>query len=237
MNWKQFNCIIDACSYIYLHQSTFNFGGKNQTLFSLLNKNVKIVHSAIVNNEITKNFASPEKPLKRSNRNHSFSTRNHKLINYDNTFFSGEISKSTTGKDNGEKANFAVSLDLVLSHKKSSAIFLTDDKKAISETSAIKELLENFPFFLIWSSFEVILFLYLSAKKTEFTLDIAQNSLRDINSFIYSTKQTVLKAQFERGEFDKDTYSSKNQKIKEKGVKNLKKYNDRLIKVHEAKNM
>jgi len=223
------NCIIDACSYIYLHQSKFNVGGKEYTLFSFFSKFITLMHSNVVNKEISNNFSDEgEAAMERSKRNYKFKKRNYKLSDYDNKLFGGTILSSPPQKDRGEKANLAVGLDIIIRGNLNSVVYLSDDRKAISENSKLFEIFEAFPYFPIWTSFEVILFLYLVGARKGYTLDLAENSIKDINSFLFQPRREKTIENYEKGIIDRDKYSQRMQTLNEAAQKQEVFYRKRL---------
>lgn len=204
-------CVIDACSYIYLHKSTFPLnGGKEVTLFKSFtqDKNITIRQSAVVQGEILRHISKIdsgllESPTKIQNRNYKFGSRRD--INfYDQRLFNNKI--ATEDEDAGEKANFAVCLDSFRPTNNKAIIYLTDDKRAI-ENKHLKSLAETFPYFLYWTSFDVILFLFFNNKY--FSFELAEKSIQDVISFLINGRRTSLIAQREKGVFDRDTCSRK----------------------------
>lgn len=224
MSNKRLTCIIDACSYIYLHQSFFNVGGKNVSLFEYLTRYVNVRHSSIVNAEISRNFDGGEPPLERARRNYSFKTQKYKLDNYDSKLFNGEIRSKTN--DAGEKANLAVIIDLHINRNKQGLIYLSDDIKAVSETSSLSLVFRSFSFFPIWTSFEVIVYLYLVGYKRGFGYDIAKSSIRDLNSFIFHPQRAELARK--RATMHNDDYSRKMNLLTEKSMQKVIEYENRL---------
>lgn len=226
MKMKNYYCIIDACSYIYLHQSMFNIGGEEHNLFTFFNQFVTIQYSKIVNDEITRNFDSLEEPLKRNERIHTFKKRGFKLDNYDSKLFGSKIHKSSEGKDSGEKANLAVSIDRFINDNKRGIIYLSDDLKAIDDHSEIFEVFKAFPYFPLWTSFEVILFLYLVGSKKGFDFGLAADAIKDLNSYIFNPQRRQLIEQ--KSKLSNDDYSRKMQELTEKMQLQETKYLKRL---------
>ena len=234
MKMKNYYCVIDACSYIYLHQSKFNIGGQGYNLFSFLNQFVTIKYSKIVNDEISRNFNAPEDSLVRRKRIHIFSKRGFELADYDSKLFDNKISESKEGKDSGEKANLAVSIDKFINDHKRGIIYLSDDIKAMDDNSDVFETFQAFPLFPLWTSFEVVLFLYLVGSKKGFSFGIASDAIKDLNNFIFSPQHKQLIAQ--ESKLSKVEYLQKMQRLHEKIQKQEAKYLRRLQKIQRFLN-
>ena len=218
------NVVLDACSYIYLHQSQFTISGKQKTLFAFFKDFVNLYQSQIVNSEISRNFRQGEKVIIRERRNHRFRKRKFKLDDYDSKLFEGEIKSKS--KDAGEKANLAVSIDLFHNEGKVGLIFLSDDKKAISENSSLSNIFNSFPCFPIWKSFEVVLFLYFTGFKKGFSYDIAKHVISDLVNFQFTIpREQVISL---KGKISNDEYSLKTQTLKEKAIKQKTSYFQKL---------
>lgn len=226
MKMKNYYCVIDACSYIYLHQSTFTIGGEQHSLFSFFNQFVTMKYSKIVNDEITKNFDPPESSLIRNRRIHKFKKRRFDLEYYDSKLFDNQILNTEKGKDSGEKANLAVSIDKFFNYNKRGIIYLSDDLKATNVHSDIFEVFNAFPFFPLWTSFEVILFLYLFGSKKGFSFGLATDAIKDLNSFISKPERVQITRQ--KDQLSNDEYSQKIQKLTERIQKREAKYLKRL---------
>jgi len=202
-------CVIDACSYIYLNQSSFNIGGEDYTLFSLLNKLITIKQSETVSQEILKHFekvTDPEDDIKRNNRSHNF---RRPLKHYDDLLFNGTIRSSSN--DAGEKANLTVCIDIFNYKNNSQIVFLSDDVKALKNESNFRGIYDAFPYFLIWNSLDVILFIYYADKN--FTYDLAKQTLQDLIAFHRKPRRLGLEIQKDRGEIDYYTYRKNIRKL------------------------
>ena len=224
-------CVIDACSYIYLHKSSFNIGGKESSLFNILNttNNLAIKQSSTVQKEILKHFDkadTPETTIKIQNRNYTFFPDGKKPLSfYDTVLFEGMITKTTD--DAGEKANLAVCIDSFNPRNNQSIVFLTDDKKAVKNEN-MKLIFGAFPYFLQWTSFDVILFLYYTNHKKGFTYDLATSAVQDILSFLTKEGRRIEKNKKDSGEIDNDEYSTRVQKITTKYQKIRADYIEKL---------
>lgn len=219
-------CIIDACSYIYLHQSSFTIGGEDFSLFKYLTRYVNIKQSNIVNEEISRNFNGAESALDRAKRNYNFRTRKYTLNDYDDKLFNGEIESESN--DAGEKANLAVIIDSHLNQNKQGLVYLSDDIKAISNASSLSIIFKSFSFFPIWTSFEVIVYLYLVGYKKGFGYDMAKSSVRDLNSFIFNPQRIALIKKRDDGEITRDECSQKISEITQKSQSKIVEYESRL---------
>lgn len=222
------SCIIDACSYIYLHQSKFNIGGTEHTLFSFLSQFITLKHSNIVNSEISKNFSGGEGALERSRRNYKFKKKNFKLAAYDNKLFNNTILAEPPLKDRGEKANLAVGIDMVINSNSNGIIYLTDDRKAISRESSLWSIFEAFPYFPTWTSFDVILFLYLFGVKKGYTLEIAKDSIKDLNYILFQPGRKKIQEDYENGIIDRLERDRKMQSLNKKAQEQEASYIRRL---------
>ncbi len=176
------DCIIDACSYIYLSKFKFLSNGEKEiTPLDLLADAVNLQHHSVISSEIKRNIRpTHEEAKKLSNKEFQFRkfTENH----YDSKIFNNEISTATRSNNLGEKVNLISYIDLLL-RTKNIPIFLTDDLKAIksfNEKDFIKTFLVN-----IWTSFDVIVYLFLTTNKISF--DLAKDAITDFIKFLYDT--------------------------------------------------
>ncbi len=176
------DCIIDACSYIYLSRFKFLSGGEQEiTPLDLLADAVNLQHHSVISSEIKRNIpTTPEEAIKLSNNEFQF--RKFPQNHYDSKIFNNEISTATTKNNLGEKVNLISYIDLLL-RTKNIPIFLTDDLKAINsftEKDFIKTFMIN-----IWTSFDVIVYLFLTTNKINFQL--AKDAITDFIKFLYDT--------------------------------------------------
>jgi len=79
----------------------------------------------------------------------------------------------------GEVDNFIVSIDQLHEINKNSVVFITDDEKALR--GILSEWLQAFPAISIWSSYEVVLYLY--AQNSIPSKDIALEMIQEIIAF------------------------------------------------------
>lgn len=223
------NIIIDACSYIYLHQSNFTVKGKQHSLFSFFKKFVNLHQSKVVHGEIARNYKGEEKVLIRGRRNYQFEKQHYKLEDYDEKLFNGEIKNQFA--DAGEKANLAVAIDMLICKKRIGLIFLSDDKKAISDNSKLNQIFRSFPYFPTWTSFEVILFLYLTGMKKGFTYNIALGAIKDLNNFLFKIpREQILekRKKLSKSIYSNDEYSIDHQNLQSKVINQELLYRRRL---------
>jgi len=214
-------CVIDACSYIYLNQHSFTIAGKDYTLFSLLDQLITIRQSEVVGQEI---LLASESAIKLNNRNYKFKRRS--LAEYDNLLFDGTIGSSS--KDAGEKANLAVCIDMFKYKNNSQIVFLSDDLKAVKSEDKLHTIYDAFPYFPLWTSFEVILFIYHVYKRKGFTSDLARQTLQDLISFHSNIRHEGLKAQKNRLDINNDQFAQNVQKLQTWQQKTKRMYTERL---------
>lgn len=168
----KFTCIVDACSYINLSQQIYSRG----TLLNLLTDIATINVSSEVNTEITRHHNS-NMPSALKRNNNVYRTKKYTHIEYSSKLFD---ETPPSADDKGEKDNFAILVDNYLNSKKIGLVYLTDDYKALK--GCLSKVGSAFPFYKYWSSYDVILFLYISHKFV--SLDMAKDFLRDINSIL-----------------------------------------------------
>jgi len=174
------DCIIDACSYIYLNKFKFIKNSEEITPFELLKEIVNIKHHRIISNEIKRNYyVSQEESMQINNR--EYDLQKYDFDDYDKIIFNNQIENSESTKDLGEKANLMVAIDIILK-KKNIPIFLTDDNKAIDFINQ-KGLFKSFLLYSIWTSFDVIIFLFITCKN--FRYNIAIEAINDLTVFLY----------------------------------------------------
>ncbi|HRQ54022.1 MAG: hypothetical protein IT276_16890 [Ignavibacteriaceae bacterium] len=170
----KFTCFTDTCSYINL--TVFEY--KDGTLLDLLRKKANVKISPDINRvEIPKH--SKDRVPKTSERiNEVYHPKHFDYLVYEEKLFN---SKSKAGdSDKGEKDNFSGLIHHYFSQKTKGLIYLTDDFKAINN-SLVKPGFA-FPIFRFWSSFDVVLFLYID--NVIISKDIAENALRALNANI-----------------------------------------------------
>lgn len=225
-------CILDACSYIYLSKFKFIYNEKEINLFQIFDKTkfVTIKHSRTIGDEIKRNYVvSSSEALAIDNKNYSFSK--YTLETLDKALFNNTI--SSTIQDRGEKENLCIAIDL-FKDKKYSLVYLTDDKKAIGEKGHLADIASSFPYFKVWSSFDVVLFLYYNFSNSYIDYDKALDSIRDLNTFLYNTKYLQAKKNKEDGIYDNIRYEKKLAEIKEEANNRLISY---IKKVNILRNL
>lgn len=207
-------CVIDASSYIYLNQFTFTLNERDTSLYDLLKKTkyLTLKHSRTIADEIKRNTNIDTKEALELD-NHVYKFTNWSLGHYDKSIFNNSIALKLG--DRGEKENVAVAIDLFL-NKKFSIVYLSDDKKAAGETGHLKDVMAAFPYFQIWTSFEVILFLYFSFSNKYFDYSRALDSIQDLLSFVFKPKRLDLVSKRDLGLISNDTFSLEIQKLNAK---------------------
>lgn len=209
-------CVIDACSYTYLQQTPLLLinGGEEKTLFEELESSnaLRIKQSRVVESEITNSTNSnlPESLWKIKHRTHSFSRKKGKFCVYNDALFDGGV--GATSKDAGEKANLAVCIDSFRHGNNQSIIFLTDDKKALS-VPIIDEAFSAFPYFLKWTSFDVVLFLFYTKYRSGFTDSVAEDAIQNIVALLTKGARHPHKIKLDQGQIDNNEYSRECQAI------------------------
>jgi hypothetical protein len=168
------HCIIDTCSCICLSNSEFN----QNTLLHYLHGAVKIIYSNEIHIELRdhrdKNLPAFIFDQRMRTRTLKFATEDYERR------MLGKVLPSRQEKgDKGEVDNFLLSVDQIHHLKISSVVFITDDKKALR--GILSEWLKSFPAISVWTSFEVVLFLY--AENVIPSKDIAIEKIQDIISF------------------------------------------------------
>ncbi|WP_199142029.1 hypothetical protein [Pedobacter sp. ASV12] len=100
------------------------------------------------------------------------------------------------GGSRGEVDNFILSIDLLHHTKKGAMVYITDDKKAIK--GKIGEWIPAFPGVQMWTSYDVLLFLY--AHNVIPTKAIAVNLIRDLNAVTtkYEPRSEELTARIQK---------------------------------------
>ena len=144
-------CIIDADSYRHLDKIQY----KRKSVLEWLYETLKVHFSPQVYSEIgnpTRRNKYVLKPIK------------YKMAEYERRLF-GTILPSTKGGNKGERDNFIISIDQSHHLKIVGIVFLTDDENA--RRGNLVEWLPSFPVILIWSSYDVVLYLYAERKISE----------------------------------------------------------------------
>ena len=86
----------------------------------------------------------------------------------------------------------------------------------------MKEVINAFPYYQIWSSFEVVLLLYFCFSDKYFDYNRALDSIQDLVSLIFKAKQSDLVNRRDLNLISNDEFSLKIQKVREnaQGYKN-----------------
>ena len=185
------------------------------TLLSVLAKEVILRYSSTVNGEI----ANPRHwhdnmPTDIERSAQVWYPNKYAIEEYEQRLFD-KISEKTS--DKGEKENFAVALDLIISERKRNIVFLMDDEKALNPQGCLEEPCHAFPLIKIWNSFDAVLFLYFLRKEI-LPYEAADEALKVLH------KQTLRD--------DPDTDPKKMQKKLRKLAK-YRKSLERIRKIHQ----
>lgn len=234
------DCIIDACSYIYLQQCKFNINSKEISTFELLNKLVNIKHHPIISKEIKKHFpVNGREALQMNNREHKI--KKQMQDHYDNVIFNNEISNSKSSKNIGEKVNFILALKFLI-EKKQIPIFLTDDIHSINSFNE-KKIFDSFLLKNIWTSFDVVVYIFLTNNNL-LSYTNAINSIKTLTHFLYepvfknlnNNKDKQLIEKPERKKEISEEYSENKSKLNNK-IQNLQiEYFEKLKLINNLKN-
>lgn len=195
------NCIIDTCSCIILSNVDF----RQKKLISYLNNKAFLNFSKEVKLEI-KDHSTKNIP-------HFLVQKNHLNLNlnnyekYENIIIGRKMVSRVKKGSKGEINNLILSIDLIHNVKKNSVIFISDDNN-----SFVNEWVEAFPVIKMWSSFDVILFLY--GEKIIPSKEIAINLIKELIYFIYHSE------------------AGRSEKTTEKVTKLLSTYNKKIEKIH-----
>ncbi|MGD1007841.1 MAG: hypothetical protein ABR980_11500 [Ignavibacteriaceae bacterium] len=186
----KFTCFTDTCSYINL--TLFEY--KEGTLLDLLREKVNVRICPEINRIEIPNHENDKTPKINERINEVYHTNKLSYKEYEKRIFN---TQSITGAgDKGEKDNFSALIDSYLFQKTKGLIFLSDDYKAIN--SIFNEWKHAFPIFRIWTSFDVVLFLYID--NVIISKDIAVTALKTLNAGIapnnprtkiYKTQQRI----------------------------------------------
>lgn len=166
------NCIIDTCSSIALSNiSLFQKG-----VLKFFNDKAYLSYCKEVGIEV-RDHRDKNLPVFILNKAQSFSRC--AVEDYERKML-GHVLVSRAPKGNkGEIDNFLLSVDQIHQIKKNNVIYITDDKKALG--GVLKDWLPSFPAISVWTSFEVILYLY--AEKVIPSKDVANDLIQDLINF------------------------------------------------------
>lgn len=147
-------CVIDTCSCIILSNSEF----QQQSLLRHLATRSNLVFSNEVLLELRDHRISKNLPALLFQGNKVRGTRKYSIDAYETRIIGKILVSRDHGNNKGEIDNFAVAIDQINHLKQRALIYITDDKKAMN--TFLKELGPAFPTISIWTSFDVVLFLY-----------------------------------------------------------------------------
>lgn len=168
------NCIIDTCSCLCLNQAEF----RQNSLLYYLNGKAFLNYSNEVEIELRdhrqKGLPNFIYDAKRKVRPMKFS-----MNEYERRMLGKTLVSRVKNGNKGEADNYIVSVDQLHEIKKNSIIFITDDKKAIR--GILAEWIPSFPGIKIWTSYEVVLYLY--AESSIPSKEIALEMIQEIIAF------------------------------------------------------
>lgn len=200
--------VIDSCSYTYLNLP-LSFTEK-VSLWTLLKRNAKLTCSPEVVLESNRNpQTSAKQALELDGLRYKFSKAS--VEEYEHRLFSKVLNPEDG--DKGERDNFAVSLDLFWNGS-FGMVYLTDDENH----DILNNILPAFPICQRWTSFDVILFLYLREHKQTFSKEFADDAVRDLIAYLREKAHASLQRQKEREGRDNLWFSETFRKTHEKFV-------------------
>jgi hypothetical protein len=167
------SCIIDACSYINLGSSSF---GK-KTILNYLDNHVNLKYPSEVNLEILDHYNRTLPTFLRRRRG-IINPSKYSTSEYEKRMLGKSLPRRKKGGNKGEVDCFLLSIDQIHYFKKAGVIFITDDMTALR--GILNEWIESFPGLSVWSSLDVILFLYM--EKVIPSADIALDMIKNIVS-------------------------------------------------------
>ncbi len=230
---KQFTVIIDTNSYIFLNNAVVSFGGKDYRVFKILEKKSTVRCSQEVIKEMRRHHNLYPPVAKKEKMEYQFS--NNAFTDYSLKVFNRDISNDSS--DKGEMCNFLVMLDLFLTKKYGNLILLTDDKSAQRKAKVLGDVLDIYQIGQVWSSYDVIVHLYLVATpKEQFYFDVAVLALRELNSCKIDFESRTETNKQNKGQLTKIQYDTNIRKIKEKYTKELGENIKRLNAIKSLKN-
>lgn len=228
------DCIIDACSYIYLRQFKFLVKNKEVSPYDLLSKEITVKHHPVISKEIKRNVENIDSAEAQLLSNKEYPIREVEFEKYNKVLYNGTVYNTTN--DQGEKANLIVSIDLFLKQK-TIPIYLTDDLKAIDRE---QKLLNTFLLYNIWTSFDVIVFLHLTSN---LNFEFAKDAITDLTSFKHNTiyrdlitaRDEKIKKNPEKKNEINNEYAKKIKKRKNEIIENKLDYLKRIISINKLK--
>lgn len=164
-------CIVDTCSCIYLNKSTF----KQKSLLKLFSDRVDISYSNEIFLEL-KDHEDKGIPKFIINERLKLRTIKYSINEYEKRMIGKTLPSRKKGGNKGEINNFLLCVDLIHHFRRSPIIYLTDDEKAIN--GFISEWFKAFPSISLWTSYDVVLFLY--AEGAIPSSDMAVELLKDL---------------------------------------------------------
>lgn len=137
-----------------------------------------------VKNEFLKNVnkrGADSKALSRKlNSDPNLVPRSRHLSRLEQEWLSNEYYlKTLSKKDEGERHLVCIALEYLYKKNSSYVIIVTDDNSA--RNYFLKKILDDLPFGALWTSLDLILYMYFAFKDVSF--EFAYNSIRDISSF------------------------------------------------------
>lgn len=169
------NCIIDTCSCVYLSNAEFS----QKSLLRHLNDSTHVYYSHEVHRELIDHKSKGPMDFF-INKKYALNTQKHSIENYQKRMVNEVLPSRRKGGSRGEIDNFLLAIDLLHHTKKGAMVYITDDKKAIN--GKIGEWAPSFPGIQLWTSYDVLLFLY--AHNVIPTKAIALDLIRDINATV-----------------------------------------------------
>ncbi len=168
------NCIIDTCSCINLSNTEY----LQEPLLKYLNDEAHLNYSNEVHIEL-RDHKDKNLPTFIHEKRRKLKVGKQTMNEYERRMLGAVIPSRKKKGNKGEVDNFLASVDQIHHVKKNSVIFITDDENATNGIFATWT--ESFPVIKVWSSYEVVLFLY--AEKIIPSKDIAINLVKDLVAF------------------------------------------------------
>jgi hypothetical protein len=218
---KLFHIIIDTNSFIFLSNVKIQIGGQDKSLLRILRQCATIQYAEAVDKEI--------KSISKRTKTEIVSVSN--APKYSQGLFDKDITSIIT--DCGEKHNFILAMHTFLEKRQGNVVFLTDDTKAKEKENILKNQIDTYSTFLhIWSSFDVVTYLYQMGVLQELVTTNAIQTL--INNQSDSEIQTP-KNKKEANQIDNDEYSRQVQKIRDKWNQHKTKYTSKIETIKKLK--
>ncbi len=168
------NCIIDTNSCIHLSNISF----RQRSLLECFNAKAHLNYSKEVHLEL-RDHKDKNLPTFIHNQKRKISPMKYSISEYERRMVGTSLVSRKKKGDKGETDNFLVSVDQVHHLKKSNVIYVTDDEKA--SNGILKEWIDSFPVITLWTSYDVILYLY--AERIIPSKDIAIDLIQDIINY------------------------------------------------------